>query len=105
MPPHPTFFIKKSVYNKYGLFDESFKIAADYDFILRVLGKNKISMAYIPKVLYKMRVGGISNRNIKTIIQKSKEDYRILKKNNMGGFYTLFCKNISKIPQFFKFSK
>ena len=104
MPPHPAFFVKKEVYDKYGFFDDSFRIAADYDFILRVLGKYKISISisYLPKVLYKMRVGGVSNRNLKTIIQKSKEDYRAIKKNGIGGLGSLIIKNISKVPQFFR---
>jgi len=102
MPPHPTFFVKRELYEKYGKFDLSFKIAADYDFMLRVLGKHKISTAYLPKVLYKMRVGGASNRSIGNILQKSKEDARALKNNNIGGYATLFMKNAVKIPQFFK---
>ena len=101
MPPHPTLFLKKSIYDQYGLFDLDFKIAGDYDFILRVL-KNNINLKYIPKVLYKMRVGGASNKSIKNIIQKSKEDLRALNKNQIGSFDVLFKKNISKIGQFFK---
>ena len=101
MPPHPTLFLKREIYNKYGLFDTSFKIAADYDFMLRIL-KHNIKIAYIPEVLYKMRVGGESNKSIKNILLKSKEDYRALKKNEIGGINTLIYKNISKLPQFFK---
>ena len=101
MPPHPTLFLKKSIYDKYGLFDLDFKIAGDYDFILRVL-KNNLNLKYIPEVLYKMRVGGASNKNIKNIIQKSKEDLKALHKNQIGGFDVLFKKNISKIGQFVK---
>ena len=55
MPPHPSFFVKKSVYDQFGLFDLSFKIAADYDFMMRVLFKEKISTVYLPEVLVKMR--------------------------------------------------
>jgi len=102
MPPHPTFFVKRELYEKYGKFDLSFKIAADYDFMLRMLGKYQISTAYLPKVLYKMRVGGASNRSIKNIIQKSKEDIKALRNNKIGGYSTLFMKNVVKIPQFFK---
>jgi glycosyltransferase len=102
MPPHPTFFVKKACYDKYGDFDLGFGIAADYDFMLRMLGKYKISTAYLPKVLYKMRVGGASNRSLKNIIQKSREDLRAMKKNGVGHIGTLFMKNASKLPQFFK---
>lgn len=101
MPPHPAFFVKRDVYTQHGLFDTSYKIAADYDFILRVLGLKSISTVYLPAVLYKMRVGGISNRSVKTIIHKSLEDYRALKSNEIGNILTLIYKNLSKVPQFF----
>ena len=102
MPPHPTFFVKKEFYDKYGKFDLDFGIAADYDFMLRMLGKYKISTSYLPKVLYKMRVGGASNRSLKNIIQKSREDIKALNNNNIGGIHTIILKNLSKIPQFLK---
>ena len=101
MPAHPTFFLKKSVYDTYGKFDLSFKIAGDYDFMLRVLSAG-IKVSYLPKVFYKMRVGGESNKSIKNIILKSKEDMRALSKNNVGGLSTLFIKNFSKVGQFLK---
>ena len=102
MPPHPTFFVLRDVYWKYGFFNLKYKIAADYDLMLRFLGKYKISAAYIPEVLVKMRWGGKSNRSIKNIFIKSKEDYQALKKNKVGGLYSLFMKNFRKINQFFK---
>ncbi len=102
MPPHPTFFVKREFYEKYGKFDLSYGIAADYDFMLRMLGKYKITTAYLPKVLYKMRVGGASNRSLKNIIQKSQEDIKALKNNGIGGLHTIILKNLSKIPQFLK---
>ena len=102
MPPHPTFFVKKNIYNKFGTFDTKFRIAADYDIILRFLGSNKISTAYLPIVMIKMRIGGESNKSIKNILKKMKEDVKALKKNNFGGWHTVFMKNIIKIPQLFK---
>lgn len=105
MPPHPTFFVKREFYDRYGKFDLGFGIAADYDFMLRMLGKYKISTMYLPKVLYKMRVGGASNRSIKNIIQKSREDIKALKNNGIGGYRTLVMKNLVKIPQFIFKSK
>jgi glycosyltransferase len=101
MPAHPTLFLKRSVYEKFGAFDLSFKIAADYDFMLRVLNGG-VHVSYIPQVLYKMRVGGESNKNIRNIIRKSREDLRALHKNKIGGVGTLMIKNLSKIPQFLK---
>jgi glycosyltransferase len=102
MPPHPTFFAKREVYEKYGYFNTNFRIAADYELMLRFLQKHRISTYYIPEVLIKMRLGGTSNRSIKNIFIKSSEDYRAWKINNLnGGLFTVFLKNISKVPQFF----
>jgi len=100
MPPHPTFFVKRAVYEKAGSFDTGFKIAADYDIILRFLGKYQISTHYIPHVLIKMRVGGVSNNSLKNVLQKSKDDLRAMKKNGIGHVGSLFMKNVSKLPQF-----
>jgi len=102
MPPHPTFYMKRACYEKFGLFDLSFKIAADYDSILRYLWKNQVSMSYLPKVTIKMRVGGASNRDLKNIILKTKEDIRALKNSQISWVQAVLIKNVSKIPQFFK---
>lgn len=101
MPAHPTLFLKRDVYERFGRFDLSFKIAADYDFMLRVL-KSGIKVKYLPSVLYKMRVGGESNKSLKNIVRKSREDLRALRKNNVGGVGSLFIKNFSKLGQFLK---
>ncbi|MBI6630740.1 glycosyltransferase family 2 protein [Pontibaca salina] len=100
MPPHPTLYLRRAVFEKFGLYDASFEIAADYDAMLRYLGTGQIKLAYIPEVLVKMRVGGESNRSLGRIIQKSREDYRALRRNKVGGAGTLFMKNASKFTQF-----
>ena len=101
MPPHPTFFVKKEMYDKYGMFDTDFKIAADYELMLRFLERHQITTLYIPSVLVKMRTGGTSNRSLRNILLKSKEDYRARKKNNVNNaLSTVLLKNLSKIPQF-----
>jgi glycosyltransferase len=106
MPPHPSFYIKKSVYDSVILdngeyYDSSLEIAADYDLMLRVLAKPQINVAYLPEVMVKMRIGGASNRSLKAIICKMHEDYKIIKRNKIGGIYTLFLKNFRKLHQFF----
>lgn len=101
MPPHPTLYLRRSVYEKIGNFNTQYRIAADYDFMLRVLSDRELKIHYIPEVLVKMRVGGASNRSLKSILLKSREDYIALKSNKVGGIYSLLLKNISKIPQFF----
>lgn len=102
MPPHPTLYIRRHVYEQHGLFDTSFRIAADYDFILRTLGQNRVGVCYIPEVLVKMRVGGASNRSLSNIMRKSSEDLRALRRNGVGGLGALLWKNLSKLPQFLR---
>lgn len=105
MPPHPTFYLKKSVYDQAVLengeyFDTSFSCAADYDFMMRVLSKYGVEPVYLPDVLVKMRTGGVSNRSLKHIIRKSWEDWRVIRRNRIGHLHTLFWKNFGKLGQF-----
>src|SRR5574340_1187228 len=102
MPPHPTLYVRRSVYEQRGKFDTSFRIAADYDFILRLLSRDGIGVKYISEVLVKMRVGGASNRSLRNIVKKSSEDLRALRRNGVGGVGALLWKNLSKLPQFLK---
>jgi glycosyltransferase len=102
MPPHPTFYVRRSIYEQHGGFDTSYHIAADYDCMLRFLGRAKIKAAYIPSVMVKMRLGGASNRSLSNIITKTGEDYRALKNNAVGGALALVWKNLSKLPQFLR---
>lgn len=101
MPPHPTLYLRREVFDTHGLYDTSFSIAADYDAMLRYLAIGKIKLAYVPHVLVKMRMGGESNRSLERILKKSREDYRAIRKNKVGGIGTLAAKNFSKINQFF----
>ncbi len=102
MPPHPTLFLRKEVFEKYGLYRTDMKIAADYEMILRLFYKHKITSYYLPHTTYLMSTGGASNKSIKNIMQKSREDFRALKLNKMSfPLLTLFFKNVRKLPQFF----
>ena len=102
MPPHPTFYVRRAVYERLGGFDTRYRIAADYDTVLRFLAVNKIRAAYIPEVLVRMRTGGISNRSLRTILRKSKEDYEVIRRNQLGGLATILQKNFSKLNQFWR---
>lgn len=102
MPPHPTLFVRREAMMRLGLYNTDYRIAADYEAILRWFGKGGLSLAYIPEVLVKMRVGGESNRSLERILRKSREDYRALRSNQVGGLRALAWKNLSKLPQFLK---
>lgn len=101
MPPHPAFFVKKKIYDKYGGFDTSYKIAADYELVLRFLAKYRISTSYFPEVSVRMCTGGVSNKSFSSIRQKSLEDYRTLRHSGFSmPVFTLICKNVRKLSQF-----
>lgn len=101
MPPHPAFFLKKVCYEKFGAYNTSFSLAADYELMLRMLYKNKITTHYIPEVLVKMRTGGMSNVSISNRITANREDRRAWKVNGLKpGIFTLIKKPLSKINQF-----
>lgn len=100
MPPHPTLYLRREVFDRWGLYDTSMDISADYEAMLRYLARGDISLAYIPEVLVKMRVGGESNRSFSRIVQKSREDYIALRRYGVGGINTLLAKNFSKLEQF-----
>jgi len=101
MPAHPTLFLKKEVYEKHGFFNLTYQISADYDFMLRILKDDSLKFGYLPKVITKMRIGGASNGSINNIIKKTKEDYRAIRSNHIGGWFSILIKNTSKIKQLF----
>lgn len=80
-PPHPTLFIRKEIYNKYGLFNERFKVSSDFELMLRYFEKYKINNYYYPEILVRMRVGGESNKDIKKIFIGNYYVLRAFKKN------------------------
>lgn len=103
MPPHPTFFLKKKCYDEFGTYNLSLKSAADYELMLRMLHKNKISVVYLPEVITKMRVGGQSNVTLMNRLKANKEDRLAWKINNLKpGLFTLSMKPLRKITQFIK---
>ena len=95
MPAHPTFFVKKEIYHRYGYFKTDYRIAADYELLVRFMGKYKISYHYMQKVIVKMRVGGASTKNLKSNYVLNKE---IIRACNENGIYTNWIKVLSKYP-------
>lgn len=90
-PAHPTFYVKREVYEKYGVFDISFDVSADFELMLRFIEKHKISNLYLDRYLVKMRMGGESTGSIKKIIQGNKNVLRAFKKNGfpISPFYPI----------------
>ena len=102
MPPHPTVYVRREVYEQVGEYDEWFHISADYDMMLRIF-KRGYQSYYIPEVLVRMETGGASNKNTKARLSKTQEDYIALKKNNVGaGYLTVAFKQLRKVRQFLR---
>ena len=103
MPPHPTFFVRKEVYDKYGTYALNLRSAADYEFMLRVIHKHGIKLAYLPETIVRMRAGGASNASLKNRIKANKEDRLAWKMNDLRPqLFTHLRKPLSKIFQFLK---
>ncbi len=101
MPPHPTFFLKKECYQKYGTYSLKLKSAADYELMLRLIHKYKIKVGYLNQIITKMRVGGMSNASFKNRLKANKEDRLAWKMNGLKpNLLTLIRKPLSKITQF-----
>ena len=101
MPPHPSFALRKEHYEKLGLYKTDMSSAADYELMLRMLYKNRITAAYIPGVSVRMRMGGVSNVSLRNRIRANKSDRRAWTVNNVQPrFYTLFAKPLLKIGQY-----
>ncbi len=101
MIPHPTLFIRKSIYNKYGLYNTDLKLAADYEFILRLLKTNKINIKYLSKTLVKMYGGGVSGNSFKQRTKGWQEDQKAWKINGLKIPRLFILRRvISKLSQF-----
>jgi glycosyltransferase len=102
MPPHPTFYVRAETMRELGGFDTRYRIAADYEFMLRCLTGPGRSVGYVPRVLVHMRTGGASNQSLAALWRKSVEDLQALSSSGVGAVGTLLCKNVRKLPQFFR---
>ncbi len=101
MPPHPTFFVRRHLYEQFGLFNPELRFSADYELMLRFLLKNKVSACYLTEVTVRMRTGGASNANWLNRIRANREDRLAWKMNGLRPrFYTLYLKPLLKVPQY-----
>ena len=96
MPAHPTFFVRRSCYEKYGLFKEDYEIAADYELMVRFLAKHQISYSHLDEVTVKMRTGGISSRSLRNYWILNREIVRACREN---GIPTNIFRVLSKYPR------
>ncbi|HEY5369126.1 MAG TPA: glycosyltransferase family 2 protein [Hanamia sp.] len=101
MPAHPTFYIRRDLIQQYGLYENYYYTAADYEFMARYLFLNKVSSCYLDAMLVKMRSGGLSNVTIKSRFRANRRDYLAMKKNRIPfSFIVSILKPVQKIPQY-----
>jgi glycosyltransferase involved in cell wall biosynthesis len=101
MPPHPTFFVRRRIYETIGLFNTDLRSAADYEMMLRIMVRHNARAYYIPRVLVKMRAGGVSNASIKNRLRANREDRMAWALNELKPFFfTTWLKPMRKVIQF-----
>lgn len=101
MPPHPTFFVRKTVYERYGVFNLTLGTAADYELMLRLIHKHGIQVQYIPQTLVHMRTGGASNQSLLARLKANRNDALAWQINQLQPrWYTLYAKPLRKLGQF-----
>jgi glycosyltransferase involved in cell wall biosynthesis len=102
MPAHPTFYLKRSCFEKYGVYNTAFQISADYELMLRMLLRHQVKSTFLDLVMVNMRVGGESNVSFKNRWIANKEDAEAWKINELKPrVYTRWAKPLSKLKQFF----
>lgn len=103
MPPHPTLFVRREVYEKYGGFNTHLRFSADYELMLRLLHRHRVSVCYLPEVIVRMRAGGASNASLRNRWRANREDRLAWELNGLQPhFYTRYVKPLSKLGQYFK---
>lgn len=101
MPGHPTLFLQREIYEKYGLYDADYKVSADYEFMIRFLKDKENRLAYVPEVIIRMYYGGTSTSSAGSYITSLREGHRALKKNNIKGAYAVsFLRTCRVLLQF-----
>lgn len=103
MPAHPSCFLKRNIYEKYGYFKTDYQIAADYEILTRFIAKYNIRYAYIPEVFVKMRTGGKSTANLKSNLILNQEIVKACRENGIKtNIYKVFLKYFTKVFQLIK---
>jgi len=103
LPAHPTFFVRREVYERFGSFDLEYRIQSDFELTMRFLEINRISSHYVPDIWVRMRMGGHTNKSLTNILKGNVESYRACRKHGMGVGPMFFVTKIAqRVPQFFR---
>ncbi len=102
MPAHPTFFVRRKVYQEFGCFDTRLRFQSDFELTARLMAVHGIATCYLPRILVRMRTGGITNRSLANIVRGNAESYSACKRLGLEvtPFYFL-TKFALRVPQFF----
>lgn len=101
MPGHPTFYIRRSIYEKYGYYKEDYKVSADYEFMVRCLKDGSVKLSYLPEVLIRMAYGGTSSSGLSAYLVSLKEGHRALVENGISfAWFTDLCRTVRVLLQF-----
>lgn len=101
-PPHPTFFVRRSVYERYGNFNLKYPIVSDTELMMRLLEVHKIQTQYLNEIWIKMRLGGLSNKNFKSILNQNHDILQALRSHKLSNNMIIFAINkiLSRLKQF-----
>ena len=102
MPGHPTLYLKREVYEKYGLYDTSYTCSADYEFMIRILKNGDVRLAYVPEILIRMFYGGTSNASKMAYWVSVREGHRALRQNRIPFAWLLIMKRTRLVLKQFK---
>jgi len=101
MPPHPSFYARRQCFAQYGNYNLNYGTATDYELMLRFIHTNKARVFYIPKVMVKMLVGGVSNSSFNSRLKAWRNDYKAMQINKLHfPLFSVFFKPLRKIFQF-----
>lgn len=101
MPGHPTLFLKREIYEKYGLYNPEYRIAADYEFMIRFLKDKENRLAYLPRTIIRMYYGGTSTSDTGSYLKSLREGHQALKDNGVNGAFLIdFLRTCRVLLQF-----
>lgn len=101
MPGHPTLYLKKEVYDKFGLYRTDYRISGDYEFMVRILYRKEVTLSYLPEILIYMSHGGTSTNSLRAYVESMMEGHRALVENHVPfAWVTDLCRVVRVLSQF-----
>ena len=103
LPGHPTLYLRREVYDQFGLYRTDYRIAADYEFMVRILYRKQVRLSYLPEILIYMSHGGTSTNSLSAYLQSLAEGHRALRENHVPfAWFTDLCRTMRVLLQFVK---